>query len=66
MRNDELLVTSFAGTRLRMELDRIPLWRGDHVSVRQLLDDFARYSYLPSLTEPTVLLEAMRNGLSLG
>ena len=31
MRNDELLITVFAGTRLRMELDRIPLWRGDHV-----------------------------------
>ena len=65
MRNDELLVTSFAGTRLRMELDRIPLWRGDHVSVRQLVDDFARYSYLPRLREPAVLLEAIRNGLSL-
>ena len=65
MRNDELLVTTFAGTRLRMELDRIPLWRGDHVPVRQLVDDFARYSYLPRLKEPAVLLEAIRNGLSL-
>ena len=65
MRNDELLITSFAGTRLRMELDRIPLWRGNHVSVRQLLDDFARFSYLPRLREPGVLLEAIRNGLSL-
>ena len=65
MRNDELLITVFAGTRLRMELDRIPLWRGDHVSVRQLVDDFARYSYLPRLREPAVLLEAIRNGLSL-
>jgi hypothetical protein len=27
-RNDELLVTVLAGTRLRMELDRVPLWRG--------------------------------------
>ena len=65
MRNDELLITVFAGTRLRMELDRIPLWRGDHVSVRQLVDDFARYSYLPRLREPAVLLEAIRSGLSL-
>ena len=65
MRNDELLITVFAGTRLRMELDRIPLWRGDHVPVRQLVDDFARYSYLPRLREPAVLLEAIRNGLSL-
>ena len=65
MRNDELLVTTFAGTRLRMELDRIPLWRGDHVAVRQLVDDFARYSYLPRLKDPSVLLEAIRNGLAL-
>ena len=65
MRNDELLITVFAGTRLCMELDRIPLWRGDHVPVRQLVDDFARYSYLPRLREPAVLLEAIRNGLSL-
>ena len=36
LRNDELLVTGFAATRLRMELDRIPLWRGDHVAVKQL------------------------------
>ena len=65
MRNDELLVTTFAGTRLRMELDRIPLWRGEHVEVRQLVDDFARYSYLPRLKDPSVLLEAIRNGLAL-
>ena len=65
MRNDEMLVTSFGATRLRMELDKIPLWRGDHVPVRQLIDDFARYVYLPRLTGPPVLLEAMRNGLSL-
>ena len=65
MRNDELLITVFAGTRLRMELDRVPLWRGDHVSVRQLVDDFARYSYLPRLRDSAVLLEAIRNGLSL-
>ena len=65
MRNDELLVTTFAGTRLRMELDRIPLWRGEHLKVRQLVDDFARYSYLPRLKDPSVLLEAIRNGLAL-
>ena len=47
MRNDDMLVTSFAGTRLRMELDKVPLWRGDHVSVRQLLDDFRPLSLPP-------------------
>ena len=62
---DELLVTGLAGTRLRMEMDRIPLWRGDHVSIQQLLEDFARYSYLPMLKNASVLLEAVRSGLSM-
>jgi serine/threonine protein kinase len=39
----ELLITGFAPTRLRMELDRVPLWRGDHVTIRQLAEDFGRY-----------------------
>ncbi|MGH7963452.1 MAG: hypothetical protein ACRERD_16790 [Candidatus Binatia bacterium] len=65
LRGDELLVTALAGTRLRMELDRVPLWRGDHVSIKQLVEDFARYLYLPRLQEPTVLLGAIRDGLGL-
>jgi predicted AAA+ superfamily ATPase len=65
LRGDELLVTGFAPSRLRMELDRIPLWRGDHVEVRQLVDDFARYLYLPRLRDSEVLLGAVRDGLGL-
>jgi predicted AAA+ superfamily ATPase len=65
LRSNELLVTGFAPTRLRMELDRIPLWRGDHVEVRQVVDDFARYLYLPRLRDPEVLLGAVREGLGL-
>jgi len=65
LRNEELLLATFAGTRLRMELDRIPLWRGDHVEVRQLIADFARYLYLPRLKGPAVLLGAVKDGLSL-
>ena len=65
LRNDELLVTVLAGTVLRMPLDRIPLWRGDHVAVKQLVEDFARYLYLPRLVETKVLLDAIGDGLSL-
>ena len=61
----ELLITGLAGTRLRMDLDRVPLWRGDHVSLRQLVDDFARYHYLPRLAGPDVLVESVRDGLKL-
>jgi hypothetical protein len=61
----ELLIRVLAATRLRMELDRVPLWRGDHVAVKQLVDDFARYLYLPRLRNSSVLLEAIREGLAL-
>jgi hypothetical protein len=65
LRDDELLITGFAATRLRMELDRIPLWRGDNVSVKQLVEDFARYTYLPRLKNPSVLFTAIQDGLGI-
>ena len=65
LRSDELLLTAFASTRLRMELDRVPLWRGDHVAIKQLAEDFARYLYLPRLKDSTVLVEAIRDGVGL-
>ncbi len=65
LKTDELLITGFAATRLRMELDRIPLWRGNHVEIRQLVEDFARYLYLPRLKKHDVLVEAIREGVAL-
>jgi predicted AAA+ superfamily ATPase len=65
LRNEELLLQSFAGTRLRMELDRIPLWRGDSVSIKQLAEDFARYIYLPRLRDLHVLAASIKDGLGL-
>lgn len=65
LKSDELLLTGFAASRLRMELDRIPLWRGSHVSVKQLAEDFARYIYLPRLKDSSVLLSAIRDGVSM-
>jgi predicted AAA+ superfamily ATPase len=65
LRADELYLTSFGPTRLRMELDRVPLWRGDHVSVRQLIDDFARYLYLPRVKDSGVLLNAISDGTAI-
>lgn len=40
---NEVLMVQLGGTRLRHELDRIPLWRGDHVGIKQLAEDMARY-----------------------
>jgi len=65
LRNEELLVVNFAASRLRMELDRVPLWRGNHVAVRQLVEDFGRYLYLPRLQTTEVLLNAICAGLAL-
>lgn len=65
LKSDELLLTGFAATRLRMELDRVPLWRGNHVPVKQLAEDFARYIYLPRLKNSEVLLGAVRDGVNL-
>ncbi len=48
-----------------MELDRVPLWRGDSVPVKQLAEDFARYLYLPRLSDPSVLVHAVRDGVAL-
>ena len=65
LRTDEHYLTSFAPTRLKMELDRVPLWRGDHVAVTQLIEDFARSLYLPRLKDSAVLLGAIRDGVGL-
>lgn len=65
LKGDELLIVNFAASRLRMEMDRVPLWRGNHVTVRQLIEDFGRYLYLPRLQSPAVLVDAIRSGLAL-
>jgi hypothetical protein len=65
LRNDELLVTALGASILRKHLDDVPLWRGDHVAIRQLVEDFARYLYLPRLAKPAVLVNAIRDGLAL-
>ncbi len=65
LRNSDILVTNLGSTILRKYLNEVPLWRGDHVSIKQLVEDFARYLYLPRLTTPDVLIQAMRDGVTL-
>lgn len=65
LRADDSLVTTLAGSALRQEMDRIPLWRSEAVAIQQLIEDFASYLYLPRLKEPAVLLAAVREGLAL-
>lgn len=65
MRNDELLITTFSGIRLRMALDNHNLWQDkEHVGVKQLWEYLARYPYLPRLKNRDVLLEAIKEGVN--
>ena len=48
-----------------MELDRVPLWRGNHVAVKQVAEDFASYTYLPRLTAPMTYIDAVVDGAAL-
>ena len=65
LRSDELMIGSLGSTILRKHLDDVPLWRGNHVLVKQLIDDFGRYLYLPRLAGPDVLVNAIRDGIAL-
>jgi hypothetical protein len=64
LRNN-LLYTSMAGVVLRFEIDQVPLWRGSHVGVKQLADDFAKYLYLPRVKNAQVILDAIQDGVGL-
>jgi len=65
LKNDQLLTPALLGTNLRMELDKIPLWRGNHVEIKQLAEDFASYPYLYRLTGPAVLTDSINSGLRI-
>jgi hypothetical protein len=64
LRSDTQMATQYAPTLLRQDLDKIPLWRGEHVAVKQLIEDFAKYPYLQRLRGPGVLVASIQDGLS--
>jgi hypothetical protein len=63
LKNDGLLITNMAGAVLRFEIDQVPLWRGNHVGVKLLVDDFAKYLYLPRVKNAQVILDAIQDGV---
>ena len=63
LKGEESLIPAYAGSRLRFDIDRVPLWRGSHVGVDQLWDDYTQYLYLPRLTKRSVLEAAIRDGV---
>jgi len=61
---DSEIYHKLAGTILRMEMDKVPLWRGqNHVKVSQVVEDFARYLYLPRVLGPELVIEAVVDGV---
>ncbi|MGH8930348.1 MAG: AAA+ family ATPase, partial [Egibacteraceae bacterium] len=65
LHTEESLIAEYSGVRLRMDLDRVPLWRGDHVGLRQLWSDYSQYLYLPRLRDSGVLCGAIQQGVGL-
>jgi hypothetical protein len=63
LKSEDMLIGQYAGALLRREMDRIPLWRGNHVSIKELAENFAKYVYLPRLRNTEVLLAAIREGV---
>jgi len=65
LKNDELLLTQFSATRLRMELDKWQLWKdADHISLKKLWEYFCSYLYLSRLRDESVLMAAIQDGIS--
>ena len=64
LRSDTQMAAQFAPTLLRQDLDKIPLWRDNHVPVKQLVEDYAKYPYLQRLRSPEVLTAGIQDGLS--
>lgn len=64
LRVEEGLITEYAGARLRMDLDRIPLWKEDHVGSKELYSYYAQYPYLSRLRDARVLAAAIENGVA--
>ena len=64
LKSEESLLVQMGAVRLRTELDRVPLWTGNHVGIKQLCEYMARYLYLPRLRDEQVLIAAIQEGVS--
>jgi hypothetical protein len=64
MLQDATLATTYGSPNLRLDLDRIPLWRDGRIEVKALFDLYAQYVYLQRLVDPTVLKNTVSNGVS--
>ena len=64
MRQNEQIITKWAPSLLKMELDNL-LWRDDnHIQVKKLWEYLTTYCYLPRLADFTVLEATIRAGVA--
>ncbi len=64
LQGEELLVTAYAPTRLRLELDSRNLWRDqDHIGLKQLWEYIANYLYMPRFKNRDVLVKSVQAGV---
>jgi hypothetical protein len=65
LESEERLITAYGGTRIRMDLDRIPLWtERDDILVDALWKSYCQFPYLPRLSSFQVLTHAISDGVS--
>ncbi|ORC37384.1 AAA+ family ATPase [Marispirochaeta aestuarii] len=65
LRTEGILQAEMGGSNLKIDLDRIPLWKGSHVPVKDLIQYFFTYPYLPRVTSVKVLENAVIDGIAL-
>lgn len=65
MKKLETGLAQMGPARLKHELDRVPLWKGNLIQIGMLSDYFAQYLYLPRLMNTEVLIDSIRDGISL-
>lgn len=63
LKSDEKLIDAYSGVRVRMDMERVPLWseRAD-IKVSDLWEAYAKFPYMPRLANYSVLATAISNG----
>jgi predicted AAA+ superfamily ATPase len=65
LESEERLITVYGGARVRMDLDRIPLWSArQDITIGSLWKAYAQFPYLPRLASFDVLAMAVADGVA--
>lgn len=63
LESEEKVISRYSGARIRMDLDRIPLWsERQDITVSALWKAYCQFPYLPRLASRQVLYEAIADG----